>query len=227
MLLVSALLLVLASAGVLVIAKIILGLLLLLGPIFAILALFAGTRGLTLGWARAAVMMALVPLMATLTTAGAVALLEPILTEMYVAAGEGIFSLRSALTILVVLLVMVAVSVQLFRIGRTIVGGWTIQFGAATPTTGGAAMQSATATEAATPVVYNERMQALVGSIERAALATSSSTAAAPNRQIFLPQSTDLVTTVSATSPAMADRRIARGRVAAVRAPIKPVRNPA
>jgi type IV secretion system protein VirB6 len=77
MLLVSALLLVLASAGVLVIAKIILGLLLLLGPIFALLALFAGTRGLALGWARAAVMMALVPVMATMTTAGATALLEP------------------------------------------------------------------------------------------------------------------------------------------------------
>lgn len=227
MLLVSALLLVLASAGVLVIAKIILGLLLLLGPIFAILALFAGTRGLTLGWARAAVMMALVPLMATLTTAGTVALLEPILTDMFVAAGEGIFSLRSALTILVVLLVMVAVSVQLFRIGRTIVGGWTIQFGAATQTIGGMSAQSAASTEAATPVIYNERMQALVGSIERAALATSSTSSTAPNRTLLLPQRTDLGSAPLAANAAMSDRRIARGRVAAVRAPIKPVRNAA
>jgi type IV secretion system protein VirB6 len=54
MLLLSALLLVLASAGVLVVAKIILGLLLMLGPIFAVLGLFAATRGLTLGWGRAA-----------------------------------------------------------------------------------------------------------------------------------------------------------------------------
>jgi type IV secretion system protein VirB6 len=227
MLLVSALLLVLASAGVLVIAKIILGLLLLLGPIFAILALFAGTRGLALGWARAAVMMALVPLMATLTTAGTVALLEPILTDMFVAAGEGIFSLRSALTILVVLLVMVAVSVQLFRIGRTIVGGWTIQFGAATQTIGGMSAQSAASTEAATPVIYNERMQALVGSIERAALATSSTSSTAPNRTLLLPQRTDLGSAPLAANAAMSDRRIARGRVAAVRAPIKPVRNAA
>ena len=227
MLLVSALLLVLASAGVLVIAKIILGLLLLLGPIFAILALFAGTRGLTLGWARAALMMALVPLMATLTTAGAVALLEPILTDMYVAAGEGIFSLRSALTILVVLLVMVAVSVQLFRIGHTIVGGWTIQFGVAHQAPSGAFSQSTTSTEAAAPIIYNERMQALVGSIERAALTTSSSSTAAPGRQILLPQRTDLVSAQLAVNSAPADRRIARGRVAAVRAPIKPVRNAA
>ena len=88
MLLISALLLVLASAGVLVVAKIILGLLLMLGPIFAALGLFAGTRGLTLGWARAAIIMALVPVMAMMTSAGAVALLEPLMTDMIVAAGD-------------------------------------------------------------------------------------------------------------------------------------------
>ena len=229
MLLVSALLLVLASAGVLVIAKIILGLLLLLGPVFAILALFAGTRGLTLGWARAAAMMALVPLMASMTTAGTVALLEPMLTEMFVAAGEGIFSLRSALVILVVLLVMVAVSVQLFRIGRTIVGGWTISLGqASAPAAAHMAAQPAMAADASAPIVYNERMQALVGSIERAALATTTtSSSVAPQRQMLLPLRTDYQGAVAPLNPAQADRRIARGRVAAVRAPIKPVRNAA
>ncbi len=82
MLLLSALFLVLASAGVLVVAKIILGLLLLLGPVFAVLGLFASTRGLALGWGRAAIMMALVPIMTMITSAGAVAALEPILTQM-------------------------------------------------------------------------------------------------------------------------------------------------
>ena len=226
MLLVSALLLVLASAGVLVIAKIILGLLLLLGPVFAILALFAGTRGLTLGWARAALMMALVPLMATITTAGAVALLEPILTDMFVAAGQGIFSLRSALAILVVLLVMVAVAVQLFRIGRTIVGGWTIQLGTAPAASMPAPVMPAMAGEGSSPVLYNERTQALVGSIERAAVATASM-ASAPQRQILLPQRSEFTATPAASNAASADRRITRGRVAAVRAPIKPARNAA
>jgi type IV secretion system protein VirB6 len=227
MLLVSALLLVLASAGVLVIAKIILGLLLLLGPIFAILALFAGTRGLTLGWGRAAVMMALVPLMATITTAGTVALLEPILTEMVVAAGEGIFSLRSALTILVILLVMVAVSVQLVRIGRTIVGGWAIGFGragAAAPADIIAPSAPLVSTDA--PVVYNERMQALVGSIERSAI-TASSTTTAPQRQMLLPLRTDLYSAPPQPGTPQSDRRVARGRISAVRAPVKPVRNAA
>lgn len=226
MLLVSALLLVLASAGVLVIAKIILGLLLLLGPIFAILALFAGTRGLTLGWGRAAIMMALVPLMASMTTAGAVALLEPMLADMVVAAGEGIFSLRSALAIFVVLLVMVAVAIQLFRIGRTIVGGWSISLGQAQATPVGTAAPQSAANGADAPVVYNERMQALVGSIERAATAASTPSHA-PQRQILLPMRTDIGSAPVSPNMAVTDRRLSRGRVAPVRAPIKPVRNAA
>jgi type IV secretion system protein VirB6 len=227
MLLVSALLLVLASAGVLVIAKIILGLLLLLGPIFALLGLFAGTRGLTLGWARAAVMMALVPVMATMTTAGAVALLEPIVIEMYVAAGEGVFSLRAAVTVMVVLLVMVAVSVQLFRIGRTIVGGWTVGLGQSVPENAPSVMAPGAATADAAPLVYNERMQALVGSIERAAIANSTANTATPQRQILLPARRDNAAAPTAATAMQPDRRVARGRVSAVRAPIKPVRNAA
>jgi type IV secretion system protein VirB6 len=227
MLLVSALLLVLASAGVLVIAKIILGLLLLLGPIFALLGLFAGTRGLTLGWARAAVMMALVPVMATMTTAGAVALLEPIVIEMYVAAGEGVFSLRAAVTVMVVLLVMVAVSVQLFRIGRTIVGGWTVGLGQSAPANVPSATAPGAATADAAPLVYNERMQALVGSIERAAIANSTANTATPQRQILLPARRDNAAAPTAATAMQPDRRVARGRVSAVRAPIKPVRNAA
>lgn len=227
MLLLSALLLVLASAGVLVVAKIILGLLLMLGPIFAVLGLFAGTRGLTLGWGRAAVLMALVPVMAMMTSAGAVALLEPLLTEMYVAAGQGIFSLRSALTIMVVVLVMVAVSVQLFRIGRTIVSGWTLAFGQnSTSNNAPVTLQSHHDSAQPANVIYNERMQSLVGSIERSAMATST-ISAANQRAILLPQRFDGDSAQARQDIFNADRRISRGRVTAVRAPIKAIRNAA
>jgi type IV secretion system protein VirB6 len=231
MLLLSALLLVLASAGVLVIAKIILGLLLLLGPVFAILALFAGTRGLTLGWARAAVLMALVPIMAMMTSAGVVALLEPVLTEMYVSASQGLFSLRSALAILVVVLIMVAVSVQLFRIGRTIVGGWVMSFGQApsravegTPVTVNANQNELQPSN----VIYNERMQSLIGSIERSAMAATS-VSPATQRSVYLPHRFDGIGegAPSRQDTPSSDRRIARGRVTAVRAPVKAIRNAA
>ncbi len=227
MLLLSALLLVLASAGVLVVAKIILGLLLMLGPIFAVLGLFAATRGLTLGWGRAAVLMALVPIMAMMTSAGAVALLEPVLTEMYVAAGQGIFSLRSALAIMVVVLVMVAVSVQLFRIGRTIVSGWTLAFGQnRSADNAPVTVQSHHDSMQPANVIYNERMQSLVGSIERSAMATSTINAA-NQRAILLPHRFDGDSAQARHDNFNADRRISRGRVTAVRAPIKAIRNAA
>ncbi len=226
MLLISALLLVLASAGVLVVAKIILGILLVLGPIFAALGLFVSTRGLTLGWARAAVLMALVPVMAMMTSAGAVALLEPLLTDMIVAAGQGIFSLRAALTILVVVIVMVAVSIQLFRVGRTIVGGWSIAFGQ-NPARDQAPMPAPlTMEQQPANLVYNERMQSLVGSIERTALSSANTTSSA-QRAIVLPPRLETGPSQSRADTGRTDRSMTRGRVSAVRAPIKAVRSAA
>ncbi len=227
MLLISALLLVLASAGVLVVAKIILGLLLMLGPIFAGLGLFAGTRGLTLGWGRAAVLMALVPVMAMMTSAGAVALLEPLLTDMIVAAGQGIFSLRPALTILVVVMIMVAVSVQLFRVGSTIVSGWSISFGHSKQAESAPAPVTNTFDQAPPAnLVYNERMQSLVGSIERSAMTNISANASA-QRAILLPPRFETNAVASRAESTRTDRRITRGRITAVRAPVKAIRSAA
>lgn len=227
MLLLSALMLVLASAGVLVVAKIILGLLLLIGPIFAVLALFASTRGLTLGWGRAAVLMALIPVMAMMTSAGAVALLEPLLIDMFLSASQGIFSLRAALTIMVVVLVMVAVSVQLFRVGRTIVSGWTLSFGKSSSTVS-PPLPGETTTVSAQPAnaVYNERMQSLVGAIERSAVA-SSQVRTTNQRAVLLPQRFEADSVQAGQNNIHSDRRISRGRVTAVRAPVKAIRNAA
>lgn len=227
MLMLSALLLVLASAGVLVVAKIILGLLLLLGPLFAVLGLFAGTRGLTLGWARAAVLMALVPVMAIITAAGSTALIEPVLAEMYVSANQGIFSLRAALTILVIVLITVAVAVQLFRIGRTIVSGWTISLQSSTAAHAPQAQGTQAAIAASAPaMMYNERMQSMVSAIERTAHITTPASAA-NQRAILLPHRMDTEGSAQRTNDMKTDRRISRGRVTAVRAPIKAVRNAA
>ena len=224
MLLFSALFLVLASAGVLVVAKIILGLLLLLGPIFAVLGLFASTRGLALGWGRAAIIMALVPVMTMITSAGAVAALEPILTQMYVSAGQGDFSLRAALIILVIVFIMVAVAVQLFRIGRTIVSGWTLSFGQGRTIDSQVSAPVANVPMPSSNIVYNERMQSLIGAIERSAAATASSSPSNP-RGILLPQRVNADADQARQKTSYSDRRISRGPVNAVRAPIKAIRN--
>lgn len=224
MLLFSALLLVLASAGVLVVAKIILGLLLLLGPVFAVLGLFPSTRGLAIGWGRAAIMMALVPIMTMITSAGALAALEPILTQMYVSAGQGDFSLRAALTILVIVLIMVAVAVQLFRIGRTIVSGWTLPFGQHRAVDNLVSAPVADVPMPSSNVVYNERMQSLVGAIERSAAATANM-GPGNARRILLPHPAYADANQAGQPNNYSDRRISRGPVNAVRAPIKAIRN--
>ncbi len=224
MLLFSALFLVLASAGVLVVTKIVLGLLLLLGPVFAVLGLFASTRGLALGWGRAAVMMALVPIMTMITSAGAVAALEPILTQMYVSAGQGDFSLRAALTILVIVLIMVAVAVQLFRIGRTIVSGWTLPFGQHRLVDNQISAPVENGSLPSSNVVYNERMQSLIGAIERSVQLTAGSSPGNP-RGMLLPQRVYSDADQAGQKTSYSDRRISRGPVNAVRAPIKAIRN--
>ena len=226
MLLFSALLLVLASAGVLVVAKIILGLLLMLGPIFAVLGLFTSTRGLTLGWGRAAVLMALVPVMAMMTSAGAAAVLEPVLTQMYVSAGQGVFSLRAALAILVIVLIMVAVSMQLFRIGRTIVSGWTLSFGQQRSADNPVSVQTNMEALQSGNMVYNERMQSLVGAIERSAI-PSAAFSPASQRGIMLPVQFNTDAAQAGQKNTSTDRRISRGPINAVRAPVKAVRNAA
>lgn len=128
-LLLGALILVLASAGVLAVAKILLALLLLVGPVFVALALFSATRGLALGWARAAAMLAVVPLFALLATAGALQFIEPMVANMAVAAANDEFKLTDAFTILVTTLIMATVTALLFQVGRTIASGWTIDWG--------------------------------------------------------------------------------------------------
>lgn len=227
MLLISALLLVLASTGVLVVAKIILGLLLLLGPIFAALALFPATRGLTIGWARAALLMTLVPLMAMIASTGATALLEPLVAEMIVAASQDVYSLKEALVILVVVLIMAAVAVQLFRTGRTIVGGWSIRFGE-TATTNAPPLALGSPSNQAQPAnfIVNERMQSLVSSIERTALAAQNQGSLA-TRSITIPHRLESTSAPSRAIPNVAGRGVGRGSVTAYRAPVKPYRNAA
>jgi type IV secretion system protein VirB6 len=77
----SALLFLLASVGVLVAAKVVLGVLLALGPVFIVLALFPASRGLFHGWMKVSVGFALAPMFAVLSGSGALLLLEPAIDQ--------------------------------------------------------------------------------------------------------------------------------------------------
>ncbi len=122
----SAMLLTLTAAGSIAITKALLGLLLALGPMFALFALFDNTRGLAVGWARAALFLALVPMLATLTSVAMLALLEPMALRLSLDAARGIFSLNSALAIFIAVLVMTGIALLAVRVAGMMVSAWVV-----------------------------------------------------------------------------------------------------
>jgi type IV secretion system protein VirB6 len=78
----SAMLLLLNSLGALLAAKIVLAVLLAIGPVFVVLLLFESTRGLFEGWLRAALAFAFVPLLAVLGLVVQLVMLEPQLARL-------------------------------------------------------------------------------------------------------------------------------------------------
>jgi type IV secretion system protein VirB6 len=117
----SALVMMAASVGVLLVVRIVLALLLLLGPVFVAFALFRATRGLAEGWLRVTVKFALVPLFALPLIAVVVAVLGPLVAEL---SDAPIVSVRDGpvLLILLAVLVFAAVMAQAARLGSGIAG---------------------------------------------------------------------------------------------------------
>src|ERR1700756_4947019 len=76
---ISGMLILLASAGALVLTRIVLALLLAIGPVFVVLGLFRQTRGLLEAWLRTTLLFALAPTLAVLAGSAAVALLGPLI----------------------------------------------------------------------------------------------------------------------------------------------------
>ncbi|MFN7159464.1 MAG: type IV secretion system protein, partial [Erythrobacter cryptus] len=84
----GAMLLLLGTVGLLVTARIGLALLLAVGPIFVVLALFEGTRGLFAGWLKGLVMLALAPLFAVLGGTIMLEIAVPILAALVAVPGK-------------------------------------------------------------------------------------------------------------------------------------------
>lgn len=124
---ISALLLLLGTVGVLLVARIALAAMLALGPVFIICGLFDGSRGLFEGWLKAAVLFALTPLLAVLIGGGTIALLSPIIDSLAGAGAE--VPLRLTTTLFLASAVYCALMVVTLKIAGTMVAGWRIPFG--------------------------------------------------------------------------------------------------
>ena len=123
----SALLLLLGTVGVLLVARIALAAMLALGPIFIICGLFEGSRGLFEGWLKAAVLFALTPLLAVLIGGATIALLSPMLDSLAAAGGQ--VPLRLTTTLFLAAAVYCALMAVTLKISATMVAGWRLPFG--------------------------------------------------------------------------------------------------
>lgn len=119
----SAMTLLLSSLGVLLAAKVVLGLILAVGPIFIALMLFGATRGLFEGWLRAAIAFAFAPLAATLILGVALTVLEPSLLRLRENLAQNDFSLGPVYSILILVIVFAAVAAGTLAAGGIIALG--------------------------------------------------------------------------------------------------------
>jgi len=120
----GALLFMLGTVGVLVTARIALALLVALGPIFLVLALFDGTRGLFVGWLKGLTMMALTPLFAVLGGSIMLEMSIPVLSALNAMPGE--IPARAAMAFFMIGAVHVALMVMVLKVMGTVVGGWQV-----------------------------------------------------------------------------------------------------
>lgn len=120
----GALLLMLGTVGILLTARIALAILLALGPVFVVMALFNGTRGLTAGWLRGVALTALTPLFVVLGGGITLELLVPVLAALS-ASFEGI-SGRGAMALFLIAAVHVALMAMVLKVAGTLVGNWQV-----------------------------------------------------------------------------------------------------
>jgi len=120
----GAMILLLGTVGVLVTARIALAVLIALGPIFVVMALFEGTRGLFVGWLKGVVMLALTPLFAVLGGGIMLELSVPILRSLTTIPGE--IDTQAAVAFFLLAAVHAALMIMVLKVSATMVAGWRV-----------------------------------------------------------------------------------------------------
>jgi len=147
----GALLLLLGTVGVLLTARIALAVLMALGPVFVVMALFSGTRGLTAGWLRGVVLTALTPLFAVLGGSITLELLVPIVRALTTNLNE--IDGRAAMALFVIAAVHMALMVMVLKVAEAMVAGWQVfGLGRRERSAAGAPSAAAVAAPAAVPI---------------------------------------------------------------------------
>jgi len=170
----GALIMLLGTVGVLVVCRLALAALLILGPIFIVLALFDGTRGLFEGWLKSVVMFAIVPLLTVVMGSAALGAISPMAAGLaQVAQAGGEIPLNTAVSILVASIIYLSLMLLVFKVAANITGGWRLSRAQAVGSNNVATSspqfhqpQLALATAEATPIVSSDRVRSTIASLE-------------------------------------------------------------
>lgn len=122
----GALILLLGTVGILLTARIALAVLLALGPVFVVMALFGGTRGLTAGWLKGVVLTAVTPLFVVLGGGITLELLVPIVAKLVEGSQMGEIDGRTAMALFLVAAVHMALMAMVMKVAGTLVSGWQV-----------------------------------------------------------------------------------------------------
>ena len=120
----GATLLLLGTVGVLATCKIALAVLLGLGPVFVVLALFRATRGLFVGWLKGVVLLALAPLFAVLGGSLMLELSVPVLRKLGETPGQ--IDDTAAMAFFMIGAVHVALMFMVLKVAGSMVSGWEV-----------------------------------------------------------------------------------------------------
>jgi type IV secretion system protein VirB6 len=178
--------------------------LLILGPIFIVLALFEGTRGLFEGWLKSVAMFAFVPLLTVVMGSGALVAIGPMVAGLDQAGGQ--IPLRTAVSILFASIVYASLMLLVFKVAANLTRSWKLGRASALPHAFSAGSYSGSysqpglnpipAVAAPATVLSSDRVRSTVASLETmaathrlgapAAAATQPLALAAPAAQLNL-----------------------------------------
>jgi len=119
---IAGLLLLLGTVGVLVVCRLALAALLILGPVFIVLALFEGTRGLFEGWLKCVATFAVVPLLTVVMGSGALVAINPMIAGL--AENGAQIPLKTAVSILVASIIYLSLMLLVFKVAAMLTKGW-------------------------------------------------------------------------------------------------------
>lgn len=120
----SGLFLLVSTLGVLILSRLVLNLLLILGPIFILFALFGQTRGLFNGWLRTSLVFALVPMLTVLGGTAALSLFLPLIDAIAFDPQRAVTQIQPMVMLFMGSLIYSAFLAVLMWVAASLVGDW-------------------------------------------------------------------------------------------------------